>query len=394
MLRYAIFASILALVLGLGTYLLYTRWLRPPIWPFGGKAVLLPLLCVLWVSLPLGHFCWSQFQQPWAGALNWVGYFWLGVLFYAGCALALSGTALWLLHFFWQPSLLVRQGVAASFALAAVGLCVYGAWVVAQGPKVKEQEVVLDKLSPAFDGFRVAVISDLHLGMPALGRAFSERLVAQTNALDADMVVLLGDLVDGDVNSLADTVAPLRNLRAKHGVLFVTGNHEYFNNPLAWIEHFKSLGFRVLGNERMQVERMEATHPGAEVVVPAHLAFAGVNDLGASRRVGHRADLRAALEGWEEATPLVLLSHQPQLWKEARALGVDLVLSGHTHGGQMWLFHWVVAKVNGYVHGLYREGASQLYVTSGAGHWGPPIRVGAPPEIALLHLRSAPSKKQ
>jgi predicted MPP superfamily phosphohydrolase len=394
MLRYAIFLSGMAFVQGLGTYLLYVRWLRPPVWPFGGKAFLLPLLCALWLSLPLGHLCWHQFQTPWAGALSWVGYFWLGLLFYAGCAILLSGVALWLLGFFRKPSLLIRQGVAASSALLVVGLCVYGAWVVARGPQVREQEVVLDKLSPAFDGFRVAVISDMHLGMPALGRAFGERLVAQTNALDADVVALLGDLVDGDVEGLADAVAPLQSLSAKHGVLFVTGNHEYFNNPLAWLEHFKGLGFRVLDNGRMEVERSEATPPGADEAAPVRLAFAGVNDLSASRMAGHRADLRAALEGWEKATPLVLLSHQPRLWGEARAAGVDLMLSGHTHGGQMWLFHWVVARVNGYVYGLYREGASQLYVTSGAGHWGPPIRVGASPEIALLRLRAPSSKKQ
>jgi predicted MPP superfamily phosphohydrolase len=385
----------MGLVSGLGTWLLYARWLRPPIWPFGAKALVLSLLCVLWLSLPLGHLSWSWTHQSWAGVLNWVGYFWLGLLFYAGCAIVLSGVALWLLHFFWQPGLWLRQWTAAFSAVVTMGLCLYGAGVAARGPKVVEQVVVLDRLSPAFDGFRVAVISDMHLGMPALGRAFSEQVVAKVNALDVEVVALLGDIVDGDVATLADAVAPLQNLRARHGVLLVTGNHEYFNSPLAWVEHFNSLGFRVLGNERMEIERMALEHPQADTATPVRLAFAGVHDAMAGHMpTGHRADLRAALDGWDEATPLVLLAHQPRLWAEARAAGVDFMLAGHTHGGQMWPFHWVVARANTHVQGLYREGASQLYVTSGTGHWGPPIRVGAPPEITLLRLRAASPKKQ
>jgi len=390
MLRHLIFASVMLLVQGLGTWLLYAHWLRPPLWPFGKRPLVLSLLCLLWLSLPLGHFCWGRFHQPWAGALYGVGYFWLGFLFYAACTLALSTLLLGLWRLFRKPSLRLRQAVAASSALLAASLCSYGALVVAQGPQVKEREVVLDKLSPAFEGFRVAVVSDTHLGMPGLGRAFAERLVAQINALEADVVVLLGDMVDRKPEGMAETVAPLQNLRAKHGVLLVMGNHEYFHAPLAWEAHFKSLGLRVLGNERVEIERIALRHPEAEVGEPARLAFAGVYDLRASRTVGQRADVQRALEGWNPATPLVLLAHQPRLWEEAQAAGVDLMLAGHTHGGQLWPLHPVSARVNHYVQGFYREGKAQLYVTTGAGHWGPPMRVGAPPEIALLRLR-APS---
>ena len=386
--RHLIFAVVMTLVQGLGSWLLYNRWLKPPVWPFGAKTLILSLLGALCLSLPVGHFCWAHFHQAWAGALYWVGYVWLGLLFYAACAFVLSNLALGLLGLVWKPPLLLRQAVAASSALLSVGLCAYGAWVAAQGPQVQTREVVLQKLSPAFDGFRVAVLSDVHLGMPGQGRAFSERLVAQINALDADVVALLGDLVDGDVERLAYAVAPFKNLRAKHGVLFVMGNHEYFNsNPLAWVAHFQSLGFRVLGNERVEMERM---HPDG---TPARLAFAGVYDLMARHTAGHFTDLRAALEGRDEATPVVLLSHQPRLWEEARAAGVDFMLSGHTHGGQMWPFHYMAAGINRYVQGLYSEGDAQLYVTPGAGQWGPPLRVGAAPEIALLLLRAPFAKK-
>jgi predicted MPP superfamily phosphohydrolase len=335
---------------------------------------------------------WHFFPHPWASALIGLGFFWLGFVFYAACLILVSALAQGLLRLFWKPTLAFRQWLAAGGALATLGLCIYGAWTVARGPQVVEREVVLEKLSPAFDGFRIAVVSDLHLGMPTLGRAFSEKVVARVNALDADIIALLGDFVDRDINTLADAIAPFKNLRAKHGVLFVTGNHEYFSNPTAWVAHFKSLGFQVLGNERVEIERLALAHPQADTAAPARLAFAGVYDLMAQNHpaAGHRTDLPAALEGWEKATPLVLLAHQPRLWKEAREAGVDLVLSGHTHGGQMWPFHYAAGLANGYIKGLYREGASQLYITTGAGQWGPPLRVGAPPEIALLRLRPPP----
>ncbi|MCL2625905.1 MAG: metallophosphoesterase [Cystobacterineae bacterium] len=384
------FSTAMCLIPGLGTYLVYSRWLRPPIWPFEAKTAVLALMWALWLSVPLGAVGWHLLGHtrfsPLAAGLSWLGYFWLGVLFYAACALALSGLALWLAHFFCTPSLLLRQCVAATCALSVLSACAYGAWVAARGPRVVEHEVVLDKLSPAFDGFRVAVISDMHLG-PTLGRAFSEKVVAQLNALDADVIAVLGDLADGSVYGLAEAVAPFQNLRAKHGVLFVTGNHEYFMGAQAWVAHLSALGFRVLANERVEITLPSPQGPGYP---PARLAFAGIHDLMANRLTGAglRSDLPAALEGWDKKTPLVLLSHQPGPWKQAQEAGVDLQLSGHTHGGQMWPFHFMVAWTTPRVQGFYRQGASLLYVTPGAGYWGPPLRVGAPPEIALLRLRA------
>ncbi|MCL2314742.1 MAG: metallophosphoesterase [Proteobacteria bacterium] len=380
-----VFLSASLALMGLGTYLLYARWLRPPIWPFGAKTTVRTLMWTLCLSAPLGQLLWHSFNQTWLGpiasALTWLGYVWLGVLFYAGCLIALSSLLLWLLHLFCPPSLLLRQCVAAACALTTLSACTYGAWVAARGPRLVEHQVVLPKLPPAFDGFRLAVISDIHLG-PTRGRGFSEQVVAKLNALDADLVAVLGDLVDGSVESLREAVAPFKNLRAKYGVLFVTGNHEYFADTVAWVEHLEGLGFRVLGNERVEVALPNTPH---------RLAFAGIHDLMANRRpqTGLRSDLPAALNGWDKNVPLVLLSHQPGPWKEAQAAGVDLMLSGHTHGGQMWPFRYVVQRANPAVLGWYREGASQLYVTPGTGHWGPPMRVGAPPEISLLHLRAA-----
>jgi len=377
----------MCLIPGLGTYLLYARWLKPPLCPFGAKPLVRALLWALWLMVPLGPTSWHMLNHSWLGPLtslmSWLGYFWLGILFYATLAIGLSAVALWLLRLFRPPSLRLRQRVAALGALAVAGICSHGLWVVAQGPQVLEREVVLQKLSPAFEGFSVALISDIHLG-PTQGRRFSERVVAQLNALEADVVAIVGDLVDGSVKNLAHAVAPFKNLRAKHGVLFVTGNHEYFMGAAQWVEHLEGLGFRVLGNASVEIER-----PLAEAA-PARLVFAGVHDLFANRTPssGHQSNLGAALANREAHTPVVLLSHQPNLWKEAQAAGVDLMLSGHTHGGQLWPFHHMVQRLNPTLKGLYREGASQLYVSSGTGQWGPPLRVGAPPEITLLRLRA------
>ncbi|MCL2011706.1 MAG: metallophosphoesterase [Cystobacterineae bacterium] len=373
--------------LGVGTYFLCSRWRRP----LSTKLIIIATVWLLWLTV-LSSAGWHSLSHTWLrpvmGAMSRMGYVGLSLLFYFSCAMLLSGLVLWLLRLFWEPSLLLRQRVRALCAAGAVGICGYGFWVAAKGPQLVEHEVELSKLSPAFDNFRVAVVSDIHLG-PMAGRAFSEQLVEKLNALEADVIAIIGDLVDGSVESLAADVAPFKKLRARHGVLFVTGNHEYFTGAAeAWVEHLKGLGFWVLGNERVEIEHPTADADGAA----PRLAFAGVHDLYAGRtpHTAHRTDLRAALAGWDIGVPLVLLAHQPNLWKAAQAAGVDLMLSGHTHGGQMWPINHLLAWSTPVVQGWYREenSPSQLYVSTGAGQWGPPLRIGAPPEMALLRLRA------
>jgi predicted MPP superfamily phosphohydrolase len=185
--------------------------------------------------------------------------------------------------------------------------------------------------------------------------------------------------VDAGVDELREEVAPLADLVTEQGVFFVTGNHEYFSDARAWVRHLPTLGVDVLRNERVAIRRGGASFD-----------LAGIDDRTAavSGVPGHGADLDAALDGRDDATPVVLLAHQPVMVEQARAAGVDLQLSGHTHGGQLWPFDYLIRLDQPSVGGLSRHGDTQLYVTSGAGYWGPPMRVGARPEVTVVELRS------
>jgi hypothetical protein len=260
----------------------------------------------------------------------------------------------------------------------ALGTAGTGAHVANSAPVVRRVPVTLARLDPALDGLRIVTFSDGHLSATYGGRRF-ERLVEMVNAQRPDVVAIVGDLVDGEVAELREEVAPLADLVSAQGVFFVTGNHEYFSGADAWVRHLPTLGVDVLRNERVPIGRGGAT-----------VDLAGIDDrTAASSGVpGHGADLDAALDGRDDAIPVVLLAHQPVVVEQARSAGVDLQLSGHTHGGQLWPFDYAIRLDQPSVEGLTRHGDTQLYVTSGAGYWGPPMRIGARPEITVVELRS------
>jgi hypothetical protein len=239
--------------------------------------------------------------------------------------------------------------------------------------------VPITKLPKDLDGYTIVQISDLHVG-PTIGRAFVEEVVAKANAQRPDAVVITGDLVDGSVDQLEEAIAPLADLRAKDGVFFVTGNHEYYSGVDAWLAHLRKLGVRVLRNERVALR--DAAGGG--------LDLAGVDDHSARRfGRGHGTDLERALGDRDASRAVVLLAHQPKTFLEAVAHGIDLQLSGHTHGGQIWPWGYAVKLDQPHIAGLSREGASQIYVSRGTGYWGPPMRVGAPAEVTRVELYAA-----
>ncbi|MBP2704497.1 metallophosphoesterase [Microbispora sp. RL4-1S] len=269
--------------------------------------------------------------------------------------------------------------IVGAGALATVG---YGTRMALGDPVIERVPVRLARLDPRMSGLKIAVVSDIHLG-PLTGRGHTERIVRMINGLEADVVTIVGDLVDGTVAELGPLAAPLRSLESRYGAYFVTGNHEYYTPGGAqqWIDEVGSLGVRPLRNERVEIR-----HAGAV------LDLAGVNDLN-GQSSGDGPDLAKALGGRDAARPVVLLAHQPVQVTQAAANGVDLQLSGHTHGGQMAPFNLVVPLQQPVVAGLAEVpraggGATQVYVTRGAGFWGPPVRVGAPPEITLIELRA------
>jgi predicted MPP superfamily phosphohydrolase len=241
--------------------------------------------------------------------------------------------------------------------------------------EIVDVEVRLAKLPRALDGFTIVQLSDLHTGL-TIDRGFVQRVVDRANALAPDVIALTGDLIDGPVAELRDHVAPLGSLRAKHGVFAITGNHEYYAGADAWIEEITRLGARYLRNERVTLA------PG--------LDLAGVDDYSADRYRGHGEDIPAATAGRDPSHALVLLAHQPRQVKNAAKYGVDLQLSGHTHGGQIWPWHYIVRlQQGGLLAGLYQHEGTQLYVTRGCGYWGPPVRLLAPLEITRVILRAA-----
>ncbi|MFE2882650.1 metallophosphoesterase [Streptomyces sp. NPDC059272] len=267
--------------------------------------------------------------------------------------------------------LFVSRVVGGAAAAAAVGTVGYGTYGVLRGPSVKRVTVPLAKLPRSAHGFRIAVVSDIHLG-PLLGRGFAQKVVDTINATQPDLIAVVGDLVDGSVKNLGPAAAPLAGLKARHGSYFVTGNHEYFSGARQWLEEVRTLGIHPLENARTEL---------------AGFDLAGVNDLQGESE-GEGPDFGKALGDRDTARACVLLAHQPVQIHEAVKHGVDLQLSGHTHGGQLWPGNFIAAAANPTVAGLERYGDTELYVSRGAGAWGPPTRVGAPSDITVVQLAS------
>ncbi|MFF1340298.1 metallophosphoesterase [Streptomyces sp. NPDC058290] len=265
----------------------------------------------------------------------------------------------------------VARAVGGAAALAATGTVATGTYGVLRGPRVKRVQVPLAKLPRAAHGFRIAVVSDIHLG-PVLGRAHTTRIVETINRTQPDLIAVVGDLVDGSVHDLGSAAEPLRRLRARHGSYFVTGNHEYFSGARQWIDHVRELGLTPLENARRALPYFD---------------LAGVNDVQGETE-GHGPDFTAALGDRDRARAAVLMAHQPVVIHDAVRHGVDLQLSGHTHGGQLWPGNYLAELANPTVAGLERYGDTQLYVSRGAGAWGPPVRVGAPSDITVVELAS------
>ncbi|MFG1927572.1 metallophosphoesterase [Cryptosporangium sp. NPDC048952] len=270
----------------------------------------------------------------------------------------------------------LARALAVTAGVGALGTVGYGT-TEARNVRVKRVPITLPRLDPSLSGFRVALLTDIHISA-TLHRPFVERVVNRVNELDVDAVAIVGDLVDGTVDELGEDAQALSALHSTHGTYFVTGNHEYYSGAEEWVEYLPTIGVQVLRNRRIEI-------PGG-----SGLDLAGVDDVTAANSgvPGHGANLSRALDGRDRDRPVVLLAHQPVQWPEAVDRGVDLQLSGHTHGGQMWPFTYGVRLQQPVVAGHATDGDSQIYVSRGVGYWGPPVRVGAPPEISLIELRS------
>jgi len=241
-------------------------------------------------------------------------------------------------------------------------------------PRVMEVDVPISTLPPELDGFTIAQLTDVHLG-PILGKDYCQSIVDITNSLDADLIAITGDLMDGKVDQLRDVVSPLANLRSKEGTYFVTGNHEFYSGIEQWTAHLKSLGIKVLENDGVLLrENLGGIY------------LSGVPDYRTSPVPSDPYQALKRNKGKVGAK--VLLAHQPKSCFKAAKAGHDLMLSGHTHGGQFWPWNFIVALVQPYIEGLHKHEGMWVYVSPGTGFWGPPMRTGTKQEITLIKLRS------
>ncbi|MBC7299974.1 MAG: metallophosphoesterase [Nocardia sp.] len=272
-------------------------------------------------------------------------------------------------------SMRVTQGVALAVVVISVVLTGYGVYEARRVPQVRTVDVAIPGLAEGLDGLRVVVLTDTHFA--AIDREdWSRRVVELVNAQRPDVVGLAGDLVDGPVAKRSAQVAPLAGVQAPLGRFYITGNHEYLDDAQSWIDYMASIGWQPLHNAHRTVER-----DGDRLVV------AGIDDPTADVP-GHGPDLPAALAGADPALPVVLLAHQPKQVADSSAAGVELQISGHTHGGQIWPFNYLVRLDQPVVSGLSNHANNtQLYTSRGTGFWGPPMRVFAPSEITVLVLR-------
>jgi len=260
--------------------------------------------------------------------------------------------------------------VTGAFLLTGGGL-----YEARRRPRVNEVTVPIRGLSPGFEGLRIAQISDIHVG-PTIKRPFVEGVAEAVEGTHADLIVLTGDLPDGTVSMLREDVTPLKDLSAPYGKYYVTGNHEYYSGALAWLAEGERLGFRTLINEHVLLTRDSED-----------LLLAGVTDYSAGRFLAsQRSDPKKALGGYDGPAAKILLAHQPRSIFATAGLGYDLQISGHTHGGQFYPWIAVVDCFQPYLKGLHRHGSTWVYVSRGAGYWGPPLRLGVPSEITVIRL--------
>lgn len=268
--------------------------------------------------------------------------------------------------------------VNAVLLTAALVLSAIGVWQAIRIPDVRTVAVSIRGLPAEMDGLKVVQLSDLHASRLLTGER-NRAVVDKTNALNPDLILITGDLVDGTVENRVDDVAPFRDFHAKYGVFSIPGNHEYYSDYVEWMKAFDGLGLTMLKNGHAVV-----------IVGGRPLVIAGTTDRVAPNFGLPQPDVRAALNGIPDNAPVILMAHQPRGAAENAAAGVDLQLSGHTHGGQIMGAHWLVQLLNeGFVSGLYDVGDMKLYVSNGTGLWnGFPIRLGRTAEITEIVLHA------
>ena len=385
-----LFAIVATTVITSIHYYLWIRLVRDAGLPAPWRTIATWAIIVLCASIPLAMIVGRGIPFGTSRILVWAPYLWIGVMMLLFFTL-LTVDAVKLMAFMVKKVTVGGSLIADPERRRVMGRIVAGAATVAVGglsgiavvkaakrAVIKKLEINLPRLPRNLDGLKIVQLSDLHLGLTHGGR-WLEDIVRRVNALEPDLIVVTGDIIDGRVEQLEKEIAPLRDLEAPHGVYFVTGNHEYYFGVSEWLPAVAKLGIRVLRNERVKIGQGDD-----------FFYLAGVDDYNSEgMEPGHGQDIEKALEGREPDVEVVLLAHQPRAVHQAAEMDVGLVLCGHTHGGQIWPFTYLVGLQQPYNKGLHRHGErTWIYVSQGAGVWGPPMRLGTEGEITEISLRA------
>jgi predicted MPP superfamily phosphohydrolase len=380
--RFIVFFAIITAILTLSSFYIGHRIVNKFAWAQSHRAVVWLMLGIFVVLQILGPYLYRADPERFGRFtfLYWISYTALGVFVITLIYTIATDLSLGL----WKKIVssenevdLDRRGFLAS-GLMVLGSSVIGIGQAVVKPRIYDVEIPLPNLPPEFDGFKIVQITDLHVG-PTIGRKYTETVVEMANALDADLVALTGDFVDGSVSQIGDDLKPIANLKSKHGLFFVTGNHEYYWGVDEWLNEFRKFGARILLNEHAVINQ-----DGKELVI------AGVTDYSAGSMIpSHKSDPAKSLKGAPQDAIKILLAHQPANYKQASAAGYDLQLSGHTHGGQFFPWSLIVAMSHRYYKGLNQHEKMWIYVSRGTGYWGPPLRFAVPSEISLIRLKRA-----
>ncbi|EIM28989.1 metallophosphoesterase [Microvirga lotononidis] len=356
------------------------RFVWPLPWAPGVKIALAVALLMasqyhLWSRLSSGSVFSPEFPRAIVLLFNWA---FGAIVLLAGMQIALDVAAL-VVRMVRPDGWATPDGARYTAGIAAMLISALGVSQAIRVPPLKDVEIAIPGLSPQFEGYRLLQLTDLHISR-LFPREWTQAMVMQSNALDVDMIVVTGDLIDGSFDARDRDVEPLRDLHAKDGVWVVPGNHEYFFGYEEWMRQYANLGMQVLTNDHVVLNR-----DGGKLVL------AGVTDLSASRTRNPAPDLSAALAGAPADAPIVLLDHQPRNAARAAERGIALQLSGHTHGGMILGLDRLVARANnGFVSGQYQVGNMTLYVNNGTALWpGFALRLGRPSELTRITLRRA-----
>ena len=273
-----------------------------------------------------------------------------------------------------------RDFIKKSVSIGIIGLTgsatAYGFYNARKGPQVIKENIFLKNLPSEFENYKIAQISDLHVG-PTIKRPYVEKVFDTIANVNPDMLAVTGDLVDGSVENLRSDLEPFKDMIARDGTFFVTGNHEYYSGVDRWLDETDRLGMTNLINSKTIIEKQ-----GSEICI------AGITDFRAHQiKKSHRSNPKSALNNVRKNVPKIVLAHQPNSIFSVHDAGADLQLSGHTHGGQFVPFNFPTKLANAYLSGLYDHDGTQIYVNRGTGYWGPPLRLGIPSEVTEITLK-------